>query len=346
MRRRDFLEAVPAALVTGAAGAVSAAPAPAAPAVVKPRRLRAGDTVGLVAPASASWASVDVEIAQEVARAFGLEPRLGAHARDRHGYLAGKDEDRAADVNRFFADPSVKAILAIEGGWGCARVLPHLDWETIRRNPKVVSGFSDITGLHCGLHAKTGLVTFHAPNALASWPPFSVDHFRRVAFEGEAVTMVNPPGGEDRLVQRENRTRSITPGKARGRLVGGNLTVLTALVGSPYVPSFDGAVLFLEDVREDIYRVDRMLTQLRLASLLGRVRGFVFGSCSKCEPGGGYGSLTLEEVLDEHVRPLGVPAYEGAMIGHQARQFTVPIGVEVEMDASAGTITMLEPAVL
>ncbi len=346
MRRRDFLEAVvPAALATGAAGAVSAAPARAASAVVKPKHLRAGDTVGLVAPASASWASVDIEIAQEVARAFGLEPRLGAHVRDRHGYLAGKDEDRAADVNRFFADPSVKAILAIEGGWGCARVLPHLDWETISRNPKVVSGFSDITGLHCGLHAKTGLVTFHAPNALASWPPFSVDQFRRVVFEGEALTMLNPPGGEDRLVQREYRTRSITPGKARGRLVGGNLTVLTALVGSPYVPSFDGAVLFLEDVQEDIYRVDRMLTQLRLASLLARVRGFVFGSCSKCGPGERYGSLTLEEVLDEHVRPLGVPAYEGAMIGHQARQFTVPIGVEVEMNATAGTITMLEAAV-
>lgn len=346
MRRRDFLEAVvPAALVTGAAGAVSATPAPAASAVVKPPRLRTGDAVGLVAPAGAIWESVDIEIAQEVARALGLEPRLGVHVRDRHGYLAGKDEDRAADVNRFFADPQVKAVLAIQGGWGCARVLPHLDWETIRRNPKVVSGFSDITGLHCGLHAKTGLVTFHAPNALASWPPFSVDHFRRVVFEGEALTMLNPPGGEDRLVQRENRTRSIAPGKARGRLVGGNLTVLTALVGSPYVPSFDGAVLFLEDVREDIYRVDRMLTQLRLASLLGRVRGFVFGSCSKCEPGGGYGSLTLEEVLDEHVRPLGVPAYVGAMIGHQARQFTVPIGVEVEMDATAGTITMLEAAV-
>jgi muramoyltetrapeptide carboxypeptidase len=348
MRRRDFLEAaVPAALLPGAAGAVFAASPATAPAVVKPPRLRAGDVAGLVAPASASWASADAEIAQDVARAFGLEPRLGAHVRDRHGYLAGKDEDRAADVNRFFADPSVKAVLAIEGGWGCARILPHLDWDAIRRNPKVVSGFSDITGLHCGLHAKTGLVTFHAPNALASWPAFSVDHFRRVVFEGEAVTMVNPPGGEDRLVQRENRTRAITPGKARGRLVGGNLTVLTALLGSPYVPSFDGAVLFLEDVGEDIYRVDRMLTQLRLAGLLGRIRGFVFGSCSKCEPGEGrYGSLTLEEVLDEHVRPLGVPAYQGAMIGHQARQFTMPVGVEVEVDATAGAITMLEPAVV
>jgi len=347
MRRRDFLEAaVPAVLVTGAAGAVSAAPPGAAPGVVKPPRLRTGDVVGLVAPASANWESVDIEIAQEVARAFSLEPRLGAHVRDRHGYLAGKDEDRAADVNAFFADPAVKAILAIQGGWGCARVLPHLDWEAIRRNPKVVAGFSDITGLHCGLHARTGLVTFHAPVLLSSWPPFSVENFRRIVFEGEALTMANPPGGESRLVQRENRTRTIAPGKARGRLVGGNLTVLTALVGSPYVPSFDGAILFLEDVREDIYRVDRMLTQLRLAGLLGRVRGFVFGSCSKCGPGEGYGSLTLEEVLDEHVKPLGVPAYEGAMIGHQERQFTVPVGVEAEIDATAGTITMLEPAVV
>ena len=346
MRRRDFLEAaVPAVLVTSAAGAVSAAPPGAAPAVVKPPRLRAGDAVGLVAPAFANVGSIDIEIAQDVVRAFGLEPRLGDHVRDRHGYLAGKDEDRAADLNRFFADASVKAIMAIDGGWGCARVLPHLDWEMIRRNPKVVTGFSDLTGLHCGLHAKTGLVTFHAPLATSSWSAFSVDQFRRVVFEGEAVTMANPLGGEDRLVQRENRTRTIAPGKARGRLVGGNLTVLAALVGTPYVPSFDGAILFLEDVGEEIYRVDRMMTQLQLAGLLGRIRGFVFGSCSECGPGERYGSLTLEEVLDEHVKPLGVPAYEGAMIGHQKRQFTVPVGVEAEIDATAGTITMLEPAV-
>jgi muramoyltetrapeptide carboxypeptidase len=347
MRRRAFLGAsVPTALAMGAAGtAFAAAPASALPAV-KPPRLRPGDVAGLVAPASAVWESAEVEIAQEVARAFGLEPRLGAHVRDRHGYLAGKDEDRASDVNRFFADPAVKAVLAITGGWGCARVLPHLDWEAIRGNPKVVAGFSDVTGLHCGLHARTGLVSFHSPVLLSSWPPFSVDHFRRVVFEGEAVTMSNPPGAQDRLVQRENRTRTITPGRARGRLVGGNLTVLAALVGTPYAPPFDGAVLFLEDVREEIYRVDRMLTQLRLAGLLESVRAFVFGSCSRCEPGDGrYGSLTLEEVLDEHVRPLGVPAYQGAMIGHQERQFTVPVGALVEVDAAAGTIAMLEPAV-
>jgi muramoyltetrapeptide carboxypeptidase len=348
--RRDLLKLTgAAALATGAASHFLAAPASAEarfPGSVKPPRLRTGDVAGLVAPASANFLSEDVEIAQEVARAFGLEPRLGAHVRDRHGYLAGKDEDRAADVNMFFADPAVKAVLAIRGGWGCARVLPHLDWGVIRKNPKVLAGYSDITALHAGLHAMTGLVTFHAPNAFSAWPPFSVENFRRVVFDGEAVVMSNPPGTEERLVQRENRTRTITPGRARGRIVGGNLTVLTALLGSPYVPSFDGAVLFLEDVNEDIYRVDRMMTSLGLAGLLGRVKGFAFGSCSKCEPGEGYGSLTLEEALDEHVKPLGVPAFQGAMIGHQERQFTVPVGIEVEIDADAGTITMLEPAVV
>jgi muramoyltetrapeptide carboxypeptidase len=302
--------------------------------------------VGLVAPASANFESVDVEIAQEVARALSLEPRLGAHARDRHGYLAGRDAERAADVNAFFADPKVKGVLAIRGGWGCARILPHLDWQAIRRNPKVVAGYSDITALHCALNARAGLVTFHAPTLLSDWPPFSVDQFRRVVFEGESVTMANPQADDERLVQRDNRVRTIVPGTARGRLVGGNLTVLTALLGTPYLPAFEGSVLFLEEVNEDIYRVDRMLTQLALAGVLGRLRGFVFGTCSDCEPGSGYGSLTLEEVLDEHVRPLGVPAYAGAMIGHQATQFTVPVGALVELDAGRGTIAMLEPAVV
>jgi len=348
MRRRAFLRRTGAG-VLGLSGlgplAAAAAFAPAAK-PVRPRRLRAGDRVGLIAPASANFQSVDVEIAQDVVRAFSLEPRLGAHVRDRHGYLAGRDEDRAADLNAFFADASVSAVFAIRGGWGCARVLPLLDWELLRKNPKVVAGYSDITALHCGLQARTGLVSFHAPTLLSDWPSFSVDQFRRVVFEGERVRMANPQGDEDRLVQRQNRTRTITPGTARGRLLGGNLTVLTALMGSPYLPAFDGAILFLEDVNEDIYRVDRMLTQLALAGVLGRLRGFVFGSCHECEPGEGYGSLTLEEVLDEHVRPLRVPAYEGAMIGHQDLQFTLPVGIEVELDAAAGTLTMLEPAVV
>lgn len=349
MRRRDFLAGAGAsALAVGggaaerAADGAASSPLPA----VRPKRLKPGDRVGLVAPAKANFLSVDIEIAQDVVRAFSLEPRLGANVRGRHGNLAGRDEDRAADVNAFFADPSVSAIFAIRGGWGCARILPHLDWDTIRRNPKVVTGYSDITALHCALHARAGLVTFHSPLMTSEWPPFSVEHFRKVVFEGEAVTMANPPGHEERLVQVENRTRTLTAGRAEGRLIGGNLSVLSALLGSRYVPSFAGAVLFLEDVDEQVYRIDRMLTQLRLAGVLEQLRGFVFGTCTRCEPGEGYGWLTLEEVLDEHLKPLGIPAYEGAMIGHQGRQFTLPVGTLVELDAAAGTIRMLEPAVL
>lgn len=343
--RREFLGAAGAVALGAMSWARRSAGAEAA-SVVKPPRLRPGDVAGLVAPASAVFLESEIEIALEVTRALGLEPRLGAHLRDRHGYLAGRDEDRARDINELFADPEVKAVLAVQGGWGCARVLPHLDWGAIRAHPKVLAGYSDITALHCGVHARTGLVTFHAPTMLSSWPPFSVDHFRRVVFEGEAALMVNPPPERDEsLVNRQTRTRVISPGRARGRLVGGNLTVLSALVGSPYVPSLDGAILFLEDIHEQIYRVDRMLTQLELASLLDRIRGFVFGTCRDCDPGEGYGSLTLEEVLDEHVRPHSVPAFQGAMIGHQARQFTVPVGVSAEVDADAGTLRMLEPAV-
>jgi muramoyltetrapeptide carboxypeptidase len=238
-------------------------------------------------------------------------------------------------------------VLPIRGGWGSSRVLPHLDYELIRRNPKVVVGFSDITALHMAIQAKTGLVTFHGPNGMGRWDEWSLDYFRRVLFGGEAVTFGNPTKLSDRnaLAQTEHRVQTITPGTARGRLLGGNLTVLTAILGSPYVPSFDGAILFLEDVGEDLYRVDRMFTQLKLAGVLERIRGFVFGTCAECEPGEGFASLTLEEILGDHIKPLGVPAWFGAMIGHQTPQWTVPVGIEAEIDATKGTVRMLAPAV-
>jgi muramoyltetrapeptide carboxypeptidase len=147
-------------------------------------------------------------------------------------------------------------------------------------------------------------------------------------------------------VQSEHRIQTITPGTARGPILGGNLTVLTAIVGSGYLPDWRGCVLFLEDVDEAVYRIDRMLTQLRLAGVLEQIAGFVFGRCTECEPESTYGSLTLEEVLRDHIAPLGVPAYRGAMIGHIPEQFTIPLGVRVEMNADAGTIRLLEPGVV
>jgi muramoyltetrapeptide carboxypeptidase len=170
---------------------------------------------------------------------------------------------------------------------------------------------------------------------------------KRVLFGAEAVAFSNPKTENDRnvLTQIEHRIQTITPGTARGRLLGGNLSVLVTLLGSPYVPDFTDAILFLEDVGEAYYRVDRMMTQLALSGILRRIRGFVFGTCSECTPGDGFASLTLEEIFEDHITPLGIPAWHGAMIGHGMTQWTLPVGLDVEIDATAGTLRMTAPAV-
>ncbi len=343
--RRQMMQLGGAAIVAGALPSLAES-AGSKPKVIRPKGLKEGDMVGLIGPAGATFRTERVEIARENMAALGLRIKIGDHVLDRYGYLAGRDEDRAADINAFFADPEIKILLAQGGGWGCNRLLPLLDYDLIRKNPKIVMGFSDLTGLLLGIHAKTGLVTFHGPMGGSSWSEFTTGYAKRVLFDGEALTMSNKVGSDDRLVQVENRVLTITPGTARGRLVGGNLTVLTALVGSDYLPDFDGCILFIEDVREEVYRVDRMLTQLKLAGILDRISGLVFGHCSDCDPSSRYGSLTLQEVLADHVAPLGVPAWYGSMIGHMRHYFTVPLGAKAEIDADAGTIKLLEPAVI
>ena len=314
--------------------------------VAKPPRLRPGDVVGLVEPAGFTDDQFDLDLVRETIAAMGLKPRLGKHLTERRGYLAGSDVDRAADVNAMFADPDVRAVFAVRGGWGCARVLPHLDFATIEANPKLLVGFSDITALHLAFAARAGFPTIHGPNAASSWPRFSWDAFRAIAFDGATPVLVNPVAQEDRLAQRNGRIRTFRGGKASGRLLGGNLTVLAALMGTPWMPDFDGAILFLEDVGEAPYRIDRMLTQLALSGLLGRLAGVVFGQCTNCnasEPS--YGGFTVSEVLQQHFAPLGVPAFQGAAIGHIASQFSLPVGVRAEIDADAGSIRLLESAV-
>lgn len=305
--------------------------------ILKPPRLAPGDTVGLINPVSVRLDTADIESVTRRLEALGMRVKCGT----RCGAALG-DRERAAEIGALFADPSVKAILPIRGGWGSARLLPHLDYDVIRRHPKVLMGSSDVAALLLGIHARTGLVTFHGPLGMSPWVPFTVEQMRRVLFRGEAITIVNPsgPGVED-----EEDMRTITPGRARGRLFGGNLTVVSSIVGSPYFVPGKDAILFLEEVREPISEVARMLTQLELAGALRGLRGLVFGQCTRCDPPLMSEFLTLDEVLREQVGALGIPAWRGALIGHVARQFTVPIGVAVEIDAAAGSIRLLESAV-
>ena len=258
----------------------------------KPPRLRPGDTVGLVEPAGFTDDRFDLALVSQAIAAMGLKPKPAPHLAARYGYLAGRDRDRAADLNAMYADDEVRAVFAVRGGWGSARTLPYLDWKTIRANPKLLIGFSDITALHMAFAARAGFTTIHGPGAASSWGKFSWDAFRGLAFDAGTPLYQPASGSEDRLVQRIGQVRTFRPGKASGRLLGGNLTVLTALMGTPYLPDFTGAILFLEDVDEAEYRIDRMLTQLALGGVLGKVAGIVFGQCTDCRARGpSYGGF-------------------------------------------------------
>ena len=304
--------------------------------ILKPPRLKVGDTVALVSPASMVFKD-ELKYINMILGQQGLKVKVATHTLDQYGYLAGRDIDRATDVNAMFADDTVQALVTTRGGWGSGRILPLLDYDLIRQNPKIIIGYSDITALLLAIYTRSGLVTFHGPSGTSVWNKFSVDYLKAILFDAKAI-MLQPP---------TNIVETIRGGKARGRLVGGNLSVLTAMVGSGYLPEWRGEILFVEEVGEDVYRVDRMLTQLSLAGVLQKLQGFVFGQCIKClDEKDDFPTLTLWQVLLDHIQPLGIPAWYGTMIGHIRDKFTVSLGVEVEIDSDLGTIQMLETAVL
>jgi len=340
MNRRHYLATLGAAslgaLVSPLTGGAAEPPAR----IVRPPRLRPGDRVGLVSPAGPTFAEDDLVEMEAKVRGLGLVPVRGQHVLDVRGYLGGRDEERAADINRFFADPEIKALWPLRGGWGCARLLPYLDFERIATQPKVVVGFSDITALLSALFVRCGLVTFHGPVVSSSFDAYSMGIFRSLLFRAERPTHRHQP---DRPVE------TLTPGSASGWLYGGNLTVLCHLIGTPYVPaSLDGAILVLEDVREEPYRVDRMLTHLALAGWFRGLRAVVFGDCRRCEPPEGMGptSLTLRQVMEDHFVPLGIPVWYGGNIGHIVEKYTFPLGISARVNASQGELHLELPAVI
>ncbi len=327
---------------------MNALPAPLP--LIRPRRLREGDTLGLVNPSGAVYERAPYEQTREALKALGFQVREAPHVRARYGHMAGTPEQRASDLHTLFADPAVAGVLAITGGSGANRVLPLLDYGLIARNPKFLGGFSDLTALISAVHVKTGLVTFHSPLGRSDWNAFSAGHFKALLMQAQPHTLPIPdlkngPSG-DGPAAPESRFTTLRGGRARGPLVGGNLAVLTSLAGTPYMPRLEGAILFLEDVNEYIYRVDRMLSTLQLGGALARVAGVVLGGFTNCMPSeGSFGTLTLDEVFDDYFGALGVPVLRGMPFGHVKRKITLPLGVPAELDADAGTLRLLEPAV-
>ncbi len=316
-----------------------------APSTIKPPRWKPGDVIGLVNPAGIIFTREDVDIVKEKVLELDLQVKEGDHLLDRYGYLAGQDEDRAADLMKMYADPDVDGLLALRGGWGCARILPMLDYRLIRKNPKILMGYSDITSLLLAIYARTGIVTFHGPVGTSTWNGFSTEYVKKMLFDAEAVVMRNPTDQEQEEDEPSNGILTITPGVSRGKILGGNLSVLSSMAGSAYLPDFRDAILFVEEIGEEPYRVDRMLTQLKIAGILDQLSGFVFGKCTRCEAETPNASLSLEQVLDDHIKPLGIPAWYGAMIGHITDKFTMPLGIRAEIDSTLGEIKLLEAAV-
>jgi muramoyltetrapeptide carboxypeptidase len=290
-------------------------------------------------------------IAEEVVASLGLVPKRMPAAARQTMYLAGTDEERAADLNAAFRDPSVDAVWCIRGGYGSGRLLPLLDWEAIRKNPKPLLGYSDITALLNGFYARTGLVTFHAPNCSENISDYSLSELKKVLFStGAAGVVASAPPAEPKegFVDREDRLRRISPGTGRGRLVGGNISVFSTLVGTPWEPPLAGSILFLEEVGEEPYRIDRWLTHLVLTGRLSKCAGIVFGKfkdCGPAEKGSFQGTWTWQEVAADRFGKLGVPVLAGLRFGHVTDKATLPVGVLAELDVALGTMTLLEPAV-
>ncbi len=345
MDRRTILKT---SLAAGTTLALSTFAAPAIAqtgSVIKPKRLSSGDTIMIIAPAGVEYDKFRLQLSIESLEAMGLKVKIAENTLNRFGYFPAEDEVRAAEINQAFADPDVDAIIALKGGWGAARTLPYIDFDMIKANPKAFIGYSDITALLNAIYKFTGLITFHGPTAGSAWSSFSAENFRDILFDGNAQHMENPQDKGDYLTVRQNRIQTIIPGTAEGRLVGGNLSVLTAIQGTPYFPDIKDRILMIEEIGENIYRVDRMLTQLALGGHLDECAGIVFGGMTDVDSDGGYGDFTLMDILEQHCKRAGKPAFIGAMFGHIPEKRTMAVGCNVRMDANNGTVTMLESAV-
>jgi len=308
-----------------------------APPILFPPRLAPGDLIGLITPASPPEKPELIDETISRLSAFGFRIKPGKNVRKRGSYLAGSDEERAEDMNAMFADPEVKGIYALRGGYGSCRILPLLDYEMIRANPKPFVGYSDVTAVHNAILLKTGLVTYHGSNASSAFEPGNEAACRRAlmgSVDPTDLTLFSRQRGGEKL-------KTVVPGKVIGRLIGGNITCLLRLLGTPYEPDFRGVILFLEDTGEKAYRIDGNFCHLRLAGVLDKIAGLVIGQFDHAEA---KEETRIAECLQREAERIGVPSVTGAPIGHFVEQITVPHGAQVEFDAEEQRLSLIHPS--
>jgi muramoyltetrapeptide carboxypeptidase len=313
---------------------------------VLPPALRPGSRVALVAPSGPLLEPDHLVRGEELCQAMGWVPVLMPNAGERHGYLAGTDAQRLEDLNRALTDTDIDAVWCLRGGNGMNRIIEGVDFEGFAASPRPVIGYSDITVLLNALTTVTGIVTFHGPMARFALAEFSRRQLELVtATPAPAGTLARVDGDADTLVPARGRVVTVIPGMARGRLAGGNLTLMQALIGTRYFPNLNGAILFLEDIGEDVHRIDRMLAHLRMVRAFEGLAGVAVGHFSRMRHATVEGTFGLDQLLRHYFASLDIPVAHGFPIGHVTRQWTLPLGVMAELDATAGTVALLEPAV-
>lgn len=344
MQRRDFIKSISTAAVLTAAPKIYSSVEPKQK--IKPPRLKQGDTIGLIAPGS--YISEDeLKDSIENLEKLGYKVAYTEKILAKTGYLAGDDKSRADEVNSMFADKKINGIICARGGYGCARILPMLDYNLIKNNPKIIVGYSDITALLNGIYSETGLITFHGPVGISSFNDFSVTYFNEVLVHPEKDLVLISAKGED---EKDNSgIQTIVSGKAQGELIGGNLSVLNSLIGTKYDFDGSGKIIFLEEIGEEPYRIDRMLTQLIQSGKFDKAAGIAMGVFKNCEPKekdpSFSTSFSLMEVLFDRLSNLNIPVIYGLSFGHIKNKFTLPVGIIAELNTINQAITLLESSV-
>lgn len=282
--------------------------------------------MALVAPSGIIRNRDQIRRAEQNAISLGWIPVLGENVDSTHAYFAGTDEERLDDLNSALRDDSIDAIWCVRGGYGSMRLLGDIDYEALSENPRALIGFSDITALHAAIHQECGIVTYHGPTARGELSEFSRDHLVRALADPTDSCGKAPEG------------RTLRSGNAFGRLAGGNLALVTALVGTPWSLDLDGAILVLEDIDEAVYRVDRMMQQLLMSGVLAGCAGIIAGDFRRPEGEQEEDNRTIDEVIAEAADDAGVPCFAGAPFGHIGDQWTIPLGAFAEMRAGACTL--------
>lgn len=309
---------------------------------LKPKALRRGDVIGVIAPASAPLAPEKIDEGAEYLERLGYRVKLGKNVRAVRGFLAGTDEQRATDFNEMFGDKQVKAIIAVRGGYGTPRILPLVDYSLVRRNPKIVVGYSDLTALQIALYRKTGLVTFSGPmvgvEMYKGIDSFTEEHFWRMITSTKKIGALQNPDGR--------KFESIHKGKASGILVGGNLSLITSISGTPYFPSFKDSIFYFEEIEEESYRFDRMMNHAALAGIFRETNGILVGEITDVKTSDNTKPhLTVDEILLDYLSLLSKPILKGLVYGHVARKLTMPVGIRAAVDATHCSLSLLEACV-